>query len=120
MSPHKPKAMFAASERQYTAAVRDSQVLRGGSLFAVPVMEGGARILMHVLLKLTQFYVSLVALWSQNGSFKHRKDVIFESIFVPILTYGHESLVMTEEVDSSARYGIFAKIPRWDTRTCRG
>ena len=36
---------------------------------------------------------------------------VFESVFVPILTYGHESWVMTERIYSgaSARDGIFAR-----------
>jgi len=34
------------------------------------VTEGRARILIHVLVKLTQFCVSFIALWSQNASFQ--------------------------------------------------
>jgi len=48
-----------------------------GVVTYLPVTEGGVRILMHGLVKLTQFCVSLVAVWSQNGSFKHRKALIF-------------------------------------------
>ena len=43
----------------------------------LPVTKGRARILMHGLVKLRQFCMSLVALWSQNGSFKHSRAVIF-------------------------------------------
>jgi len=38
-----------------------------GVVAYLSVTEGGARILMHGLVKLTQFCVSLVALWSQNA-----------------------------------------------------
>jgi len=67
--------MYTASERQYTAAVRETQVLRGGNLFTVT--EDGVRILMHGLIKLTQFCVSLVVLWSQNGSFQTLRSYHF-------------------------------------------
>jgi len=39
MSLHKPKALYVASERQYTAASGEVQVPWGGSLFSI----GGAR-----------------------------------------------------------------------------
>ena len=47
---------------------------------------------------------------------------VFESVFVPILTYGHESWVMTERIYSgaSARDGIFAKTSRCGTGAHRG
>ena len=41
-----------------------------GMVTYLPVPEGGARRLMHGLVKLTQFCLSLIALWSQNGSFQ--------------------------------------------------
>ena len=68
MSPYKPNAVHAASERQYTAGVGEVQVL--GMVTYLPVPEGGARRLMHGLVRLTQFCVSLIALWSQKGSFQ--------------------------------------------------
>jgi len=65
----------------------------------LPVTEGGARIFIHGLVKPTQFCVRLVALCGhETGAFKHRKVVIFKSVIVPILTYGHESWAMTEKV----------------------
>jgi len=41
---------------------------------------------------------------------------VFKSIFVPILTYGHESCVMTERINSGAstKVGTFGKSPRCD------
>jgi len=62
----KPKAVYAASERQYTAA---SGEVHGLGVVAY-LTEGGARRLIHGLVKLTQFCLSLIALWSQNGSFQ--------------------------------------------------
>jgi len=41
-----------------------------GVVADLPVTEGGARRLIHGLAKLTQFCVSLFALWSQNESFQ--------------------------------------------------
>ena len=41
-----------------------------GMVAYLPVPEGGGRRLMYGLVKLTQFCVSLIALWSQNGSFQ--------------------------------------------------
>jgi len=41
-----------------------------GVVAYLPVTEGGARRLIHGLVKLTQFCVNLIALWLQNGSFQ--------------------------------------------------
>ena len=67
MSLYKPKAVYGASERQYTAAGGDVQVPRGG--FTCDGRRSPMR-LIHGLVKLTQFCVSFIALWSQNGSFQ--------------------------------------------------
>ena len=47
---------------------------------------------------------------------------VFKSVFIPILTYGHESWVKTENIISGAsgRDGIFAKSPRHNTGAYRG
>jgi len=45
------------------------------------------------LLKLTQFCMSFIALWSQNGRFQLSNFVL---VFVLILTYHPESWIMTE------------------------
>jgi len=62
--------------RQYVLHVSDNtlqQLEKFTHLVLVaylPVTDGEASILIHRLAKITQFYVSLVALWSQNGSFQ--------------------------------------------------
>jgi len=43
----------------------------------------------HELVKQTQFCVSFIALWSQNGNFQTQQGSSV-SVFVPILTYGHK------------------------------
>jgi len=59
--------------------------------------------LMDGLLKLTQFFMNLIALWSQNGSFQTPQIYVFKSIIVPILTYDPESWVMTEIILSQVQ-----------------
>jgi len=49
---------------------------------------------------------------------------VFKSVFVPVLTYGHESWVMTERILSqlsgaSGKNGIFVKSPRCNTGAYR-
>ena len=57
-----------------------------------------------VLMKQMQFCVSFIALWSQNGSFQELKSCqFFKVVFVSILTYRHESWVMTERVMSQVK-----------------
>jgi len=46
--------------------------------------------------------VRFTALWSQNAS-KYRKTLSFTLVFVPILTYGHDSWVMTERIQSQVQ-----------------
>ena len=58
--------------------------------------ESGTRRLVFALVKQRQLCVSFVALCYKTGAFKHAKFVIFKSVFVPILTCGHKSWVMTE------------------------
>jgi len=36
------------------------------------------------------------------GAFKHHKAVVFQSVFVPMLTYGHQSWAMTERMLTQA------------------
>jgi len=67
------------------------------------VTESGARRLMHGLVKPSQFCVSFIALWSWNGIFQTLQAVSFKSVFVPILTYGYESWVMTEIILSQVK-----------------
>jgi len=75
MSLCKPKAVYAASEQQYTAAGGGVQVPR-----VVFTCDGkrSARRLIHGLVKLTQFCVNFIALWPQNGACKHRNAISFQ------------------------------------------
>jgi len=61
-------------------------------------MEVETKILVHGLVKQTQFCVSFIALWSQNRRFKDRKLSVFKSVIVPMLMYDHESWVTTEKI----------------------
>ena len=94
MSLYKPKAVYATSEQQYTAT-GEVQVLRGG---------------IYVWRKAecqeinTQIGKANISTWALSlcgykmGAFKHCKAVSFQIGFVPILTYGHESGVMTNRI----------------------
>ena len=73
MSLYKSKAVYAASERQYTAAGGEVQVPGGG------ITCGRRRRLVHGLVKLSQFYMSFIALWSQNGSFQTPQSCHFSN-----------------------------------------
>ena len=55
--------------------------------------------MIHGLMKQTQACVSFIALWSQNGNFwNSAKLSVFRSVFVLILTYGHESWLVVEQI----------------------
>jgi len=41
------------------------------------VTDGATGILIHRLVKQTQFFLTLIALWSETETFKHRKPVSF-------------------------------------------
>jgi len=78
------------------------------------VTEGGVKKLIHGLVKLSQFCVSFITLWSQNGSFQAPQSrQLLKSVFVPILIYGHESWVMTEKILSQvqgAEIGLLRRV----------
>jgi len=97
MSLYTPKAVYAASERQYTRAGGEVQVPRGG--FTSDGRRSGRR-LIHGLVKLTQFCVSFIALLTKREPSNTAKLSVFTSVFVPILTYGygHESWVMAQRI----------------------
>jgi len=82
------------------AAVHSSRRRRSSTLgWHLRVAEGGARRLKHGLVKQTQFCVSFIALWPQNGRLSNTARLsVFKSVFVPILIYSHESWVMTERM----------------------
>jgi len=84
------------------------QCMRQVSGGEVQVPRGGftsdgrrsARRLIHRLVKLTQFCVSFIALWTKREPSNTAKLSVFTSVFVPILTYGYgqESWVMAERI----------------------
>jgi len=63
-SPCKPKAVYAASERNTLQQVEKFKYI----VVAFTSAEGGAMRLMDGLLKKTQFFMNFSALWSQNES----------------------------------------------------
>ena len=82
------------------------------------VTEGGARRLIYNAV-LRELYRSVVTKRELSNT---AELSVFKSVFVPILTYGDESWVMTEKIISGAsgRDGIFAKSPRHNTGAYRG
>jgi len=66
------------------------EVLYLGVAFMSRVTEGGARRLIHGLIKQTQFCVNFIALWSRNGSFQTQRSCQFlnRSVFrsLPMVT----------------------------------
>jgi len=101
MSPYKPSATNAASERQYTVAV-EVQVPRGGSLFTsdgrwseeIDTRIGKPN---AVLREVDRFVITK---WELSNT---AKLSIFKSVFVPILPYGHEYWVITERILTRAQ-----------------
>ena len=57
------------------------------------VTEGGARRWIHGLINLREFYRSVFTKWELSNTVKLS---VCKSVFVPILTYGRDSWVMTE------------------------
>jgi len=48
----------------------------------------------------------------ETGAFKHCKAVSFQSNFVPILTYDHESWIMTERILTQVQAPKMGFLPR--------
>ena len=93
MSLCKPKAVYAASQRQYTAAGGEVKYL--GVVFP---SGGRRRRLIHGLVKPTQlcvFYCSVVRKQELSDT---AKLLVLKSVFIPILTYGNEFWVVTERI----------------------
>ena len=81
------------------------------------VTENGKNRLVRELSKRMQFCVSFTALVTQRELSNTAKLSAFKSVLVPILIYGHESWVMTENnpiSSTSGRDGIFEKCSRRD------
>jgi len=66
------------------------------------VTEGGTRRLIHGLVKPTQSFIALSVVTQRELS-NTAKLSVFKSVFVPILTYGHESMLMTERILSQVQ-----------------
>ena len=75
MSLQKPKAVYAASERQYTAAGKEFQVPRGGT----QVMSNGrwSEEIDTRIGKANAVLRELYRCGHETGAFKHRKAVSF-------------------------------------------
>ena len=74
MSLETTKAVFSASERKYTAAVKNVQVAWSGNS---RVRKVGTKGLIHGFVKRTQFCVSLFLRGNETGTFKERKAFSF-------------------------------------------
>ena len=82
--------------------------------------DGRQRRMIHWLEKLMEFCVSFITLWSLNRSFQTPQSWQFLNVFVPILTYGHWSLILGYDwkyiiSSASGRNGTFAKSLRCGT-----
>ena len=66
---------------------------------------------------LRELYRSVVTKWELSNT---AKLSVFKLVFVPILTYGHESWVMTERILFQVQAEVFAKSPRCDTGAHQG
>ena len=53
--------------------------------------------------KQTEYHGCFTIPWSQNESFLTPQSFVFKSVFVPILTYGHESWIMSEIILSEVQ-----------------
>ena len=96
MSPYKPMATYAGSERHYTAAGGDVQVSRAGIYVwrktepqEIDIRIGNDNAVLR------QLYRSLDTKRELSSTLKLS---VFKSIFVLILTCGHEAWVMTERI----------------------
>jgi len=62
-------------------------------------MEDEPRKLIHRRAKLAQFCMNFIALWSKDGELSNTAELsVFKLVFVSILTYGHDSWVMTKKM----------------------
>ena len=110
--------MCAARERQYTAAAGEIQVPMGGNLFTrdgrwseeIDIRIGKADAVLRELGR---------SLATKRELSNTAKLSVFKSFFVPILSYGHESWVMTERVLTQVQAPEMVFLPRLrcDTRT---
>jgi len=100
-----------SSERQYTAAGGDVQVPRGN----IYVWKAERKEIDTRIGQTNTVWVSFIALWPQNGSFKHRKAVSFQIdlcsdpyLWSWILGNDRNNI----NSGASTKDGIFAKSPR--------
>jgi len=116
VSLYKPKAVYAASEWQYTAAGGDVQVPMCGIyvLRKAEPQEIGTRI-GKANAVLREFYRSVATKRELSNT---AKLSVFKSIVVPILTYGRESERLLSQLQAP-KMG-FLRSPRCDKGTYRG
>jgi len=93
MPLQKPKAIRAASERKHTAAGGESQVPWDG---IHKWWKGEQEYRFTDRQSKPGFEWSLSFCSRETGAFKDCSVFSFKSVFVPILTYGHEFRLMTE------------------------
>ena len=90
MPLYKPKVVYAASERQYTAVGGDAQEPRGDICEWRKVERGGWYTDCWAETVLRELYRSVVTKRELSNT---AKLLVFKSVFVLILTYGNESWV---------------------------
>jgi len=100
MSLFKPNAVYAASERQYTAAGGEVQVPRGGIYEWRKAERGDRYTVGKANAVLREFYWSVVRKRELSNT---AKLSVFKSVVVPILTYGHAFWVMTERISTQVQ-----------------
>jgi len=97
------KPVRDSGKQQYTAAGWEVQLPKGG----IHEWRKAAQGYWYTNCK-ANFPRALSLHSHKTGTFKHHKAVSFKSVFVQILSYGHESWVMTKKC-----YLIY-KQQRWD------
>ena len=96
MSLKTPTAVYSASEQKYTAVGGDFQTPYGVVFTSDGSRNKGIDIRIgKANAFLREHYCSVVTKWELSET---TKLSVFKSVFVPILTFGHESLVKTERI----------------------
>ena len=99
--------MYAASEQQYTAAGKEIQVPKGGIYVTsdgrwseeVDTRIGKANAVLREL------YRSVVTKRELSNT---AELSVFKSVYVPILTYGHESWLLTDKILTEVQAATWA------------
>ena len=104
------KAVYSASERKYTAAGGDVQVPWVILTIDVSQNKGIDTRVRKANAVLRELYCSMV---TKGALSKHAKLSVFKSVFLPILTCGHNSLVTTERIlskEQTAEMGYLRRV----------